>query len=123
MPQWIRKVVINQKEIDRDINILLAEESKNETEEFLESFGDRILREIGDRETSRASRQTFTSPNNIRFTYSSWRDTINRLQEFWFNLNINLSEISSDEEEEYDDQDIRKTINIRTEESVEDSDK
>jgi len=83
LPQWIRKVEINNEEIQKEINLLLAEEWAKDSEEFIKEFLEKIQVDIKIRETFNMVRRSPQNTETIWNIPNSYMDTITKYQEFF----------------------------------------
>lgn len=83
LPQWIRKVEINEKEIENEVAILLTEKSVDEYESFLKNFVNKVQIDIKIRETFNMARRSPTSTEVLDCVPSSYMGTIAKFQDFF----------------------------------------
>jgi len=96
LPQWIRKVEINEEEIQKEINLLLAEEWAKDSEQFLKNFVEKVQIDIKIRETFNNVRRSPQGTETIWNIPNSYMDTITKYQEFFgLDENYEMAELST----------------------------
>lgn len=128
LPQWIRKVEINEEEIQKDINLLLAERWAQDSEDLLKEFMKKVKFDIKSRETFNL---TSRSPQHTEMTWTipnSYMDTITKYQEFFgfdenfeptnnttnpFEVEFRVSRVRNDLDDEEASPEVRKSVVVQ----------
>ncbi|CAI2365766.1 unnamed protein product [Moneuplotes crassus] len=97
LPPWIRKVEINEEEIQKEINLLLAEKCAQDTDDLLKEFTKKVQFDIKARETMNIDRRSIQNSEMTCTIPNSYMDTITKFQEFFgFDENFELKNNDND---------------------------
>ena len=127
LPQWIRKVEINEQEIENEIDLLLAEKWAQDSEEFLKDFIEKVKIDIKIRETFNMVRRSPQATEAMWNIPNSYMDTITKYQEFFclddeyeptdlttnpFEPEFRISRVRKNSEED-NSPDVRKSVIVQ----------